>query len=396
MGTRHIMLAALLATIATAWPEAGAAAFELGDVQAVPGAHPPYVFRLPLTRNRGDGNGVPSVTVRHPPDVLGVVKNQTLELRLPNLTDVELEISYGGQTLNRLFLTRELQAADAGLTATLAWNRYRAAKAKGQARSQLAALLDEAYQRHRDWAQLDPHRAQPPFARVERERRHVLAAERGGWPPRLQVSALIDPAPAPAASPEAADPVLLEEAIGRLRAEIHSLVGEVVPWPRAFARPWPGDEPAIRPMVAALLGGLFAAGMAWLGTGYVMQRRALNRERQRRRLLAAALRHGHAALPTAAGALSLAAPAHALGHRNGAAEPRATRRRIRVLHRTRWRLQRRGPKGPARLAQPGGAGHADLLEALGDLRRELLRLQGLLPCSSKASAPPSGPGPAAR
>jgi len=106
-------LAALLATIAMAWLEAGAAAFELGDVQAVPGAHPPYVFRLPITPNRGDGGGVPSVTVRHPPDVLGVVKNQTLELRLPNLTDVELEISYGGQTLNRLFLTRELQAADA-------------------------------------------------------------------------------------------------------------------------------------------------------------------------------------------------------------------------------------------------------------------------------------------
>jgi hypothetical protein len=411
MGTRHLPLAALLATIALAWLEAGAAAFELGDVQAVPGNHPPYVFRLPIMRNSGDGSDAPSVTVRRPPDVLGVVRNQTLELRVPNLTDVELEISHGGQTLNRLFLTRELQTADARLTATLAWNRYRAAKATGQARSQLAALLDEAYQRHRDWAQLDPRRAQPPFSRVERERRQVLAADRGGQPPRLPDGALVDPAPPPPASPEAADPVLLAEEMRRLRADIHGLVGEVMPWPRAFARPWLGDEPAIRPMVAALLGGLVAAGIAWLGTGYVRQRRALKRERRRRRRLAAALRHGHAALPAAARALSLAYPPHAPGPRNGAAEPLATRRRIRVLHRTRWRLQRRGANGLAadahgpplertrrlaRLAQPGGAGHADLLAALGNLRRELLRLQGLLPCSTNASAPPSGPGPAAR
>jgi hypothetical protein len=411
MGTRHITLAALLAAIAIAWLAAGAAAFELGDVQAVPGGHPPYVFRLPLVRNSGDGSDVPSVTVRRPTDALGVVKNQTLELRLPNLTDVELEISYGGQTLNRLFLTRELQTADARLTATLAWNRYQAAKAKGQAHSQLAALVDQAYQTHRVWAQFDPRRAQPLFSRVERERRHVLAADRGGQPPRLQDIALADPTPPPPASQEAADPALLEEEMRRIRAEIHGLVGEVLPWTRAFARPWQDEAPAITPMVAALLGGMFAAGIALLGTGYVMQRRALKRERQRRRLVAAALRHGHAALPAAARALSLAYPADAAGHRNGAAEPLATRRRMRVSHRTRWRLQRRGAKGLAdaahappleqtrrlaRLAQPGGAGHADLLEALGNLRRELLCLQGLLPCSTNASAPPSGPGPAAR
>ena len=400
MGTRHSTLAAMLAAIAVAWLEAGAAAFELGDVQAVPSGHPPYVFRLPIVRTSGDGSGVPSVTVRYPTDVLGVVKNQTLELRLPNLTDVELEISYGGQTLNRLFLTRELQTADARLTATLAWHRYRAAKAKGRAPSQLTALVDEAYQTHRDWVQLEPRRAQPLFSRVERERRQVLAADRGGQPPRLQDIALADPAPPPPASQDAADPLLLEEEMRRIRADIHGLVGQVMPWTRAFARPWQDDEHAITPTVAALLGGVLAAAIALLGTGYVMQRRARKRERQRRRLLAVARRNGHEAL-------ALAYPAHAPGHQNGAAEPLATRRRIRVSHRTRWRLQRRGAKGLAdaahepplertkRLAQPGGAGHADLLEALGNLRRELLRLQGLLPCSTHASTPPSGPGPAA-
>ncbi len=399
MGAKYITCAAILATLAVAWPAGIATAIELGEVQALPGGHPPYVFRLPLVRNSQDGGDLPSVTVRRPTDVLGVVKNSSLELRLQNLTDVELEISYGGQILNRLFLKEELQTAHARMMAAVAWNRYRAAKAKGQTRSQVAALLNEAYQTHRAWAQLDPRRAQQPFSQVEREQRLFSAADLSRPPP----SAVGEETPSPAASHDAADPVLLEQEMRRIREEIHSLVGQVMPWMPEPARPRQDERQVVTPMIAAPLGGLFAAGMALLCAGYLMQRRALERERRRRRVLAAALRRGHQALPAASLALSLAHPAHSPGHQSGGSQPMATLRRIRVARRTR-RRQMTGEKGPtgagdappeqikpiARIAPPGNAAHAELLEALSNLRQDLIRIQGLLPCSPNAKTPPSG------
>jgi hypothetical protein len=157
-------------------------------------------------------------------------------------------------------------------------------------------------------------------------------------------------------------------------------------------------------MIAAPLGGLLAAGMALLCTGYLMQRRALERERRRRRVLAAALRRRHQALPAASLALSLAHPAHSPGHQSGGLQPMATLRRIRVAHRTGWRRQMTGEKGStgaghappeqikpiARIAPPGNAAHPELLEALSNLRQDLIRIQGLLPFSPNAKTPPSG------
>ena len=177
MRAKHITLAAILGTIAAACFEGMAPALELGDLQAVPSSHPPYVFHLLIRGSSGDGPDWSSVTVRRPGDVLCLVKNQTVELRLQHLTDVELEISAGGQLLNRLFLKGELQTAQARLTASLAWRRYQTAKAKGQTHSRLAALLNEAYQAHRAWAQLDPRGAQQPFSQAERERQLSLAAD---------------------------------------------------------------------------------------------------------------------------------------------------------------------------------------------------------------------------
>jgi hypothetical protein len=400
MGAKDLTRAAILATIAVAWLDGIAPALELGEVQAVPSGHPPYIFRLPMVRNRRDGGDMLSVTVRRPTDVLGLVKNSTLELRLQNLTDVELEISYGGQTLNRLVLKDELQTAHARLVATLAWNRYRAAKAKGQTRAQLAALLNEAYQTHRAWAQLDPSRAQQPFSQVEREQRLFLAADLSSPPP----IALAEATPPPPASQDAADPLALEQEMRLIREEIRGLVGQVIPWVRESARPWQDAGQALTPTVAALLGGLLAAGIALLGTGYLIQRRALKRERQRRRVLAAAIRRGHQALPAASLALSLAPPAHAPGPRSGASEPVVTVRRIRVAHRTRRRMRTGGMKAPTdagreppeqtrrvvRMAHPGSAAPAGLLAALSNLRQELIRIQGLLPSSTNANIPPSG------
>ena len=51
------------------------------------------------------------MTVRQPHDTLSFVKQHVVELRLRALADVELEVSYGGQTLNRLLPKSELQAA---------------------------------------------------------------------------------------------------------------------------------------------------------------------------------------------------------------------------------------------------------------------------------------------
>ena len=86
-------------------------AIELGELQAVPSNSPPYIFRLPLLTPLHGASAIATVTVRQPPDTLAFVKQHVVELRLRALTDVELEVSYGRQTLNRLLPKSELQAA---------------------------------------------------------------------------------------------------------------------------------------------------------------------------------------------------------------------------------------------------------------------------------------------
>ena len=90
---------------------AQALAIEFGELHAVPSNSPPYIFRLPLITPLHGPSAVAAVTVRRPPDTLSFVKQHVVELRLRSLTDVELEVSYGGQTLNRLLPKSELQAA---------------------------------------------------------------------------------------------------------------------------------------------------------------------------------------------------------------------------------------------------------------------------------------------
>ncbi len=58
------------------------------------------------------------VALAEPQDALSFVRHNRLELRLRALSDVELEVTQGRQTLNRLLLKSELQAARARLGTT--------------------------------------------------------------------------------------------------------------------------------------------------------------------------------------------------------------------------------------------------------------------------------------
>jgi hypothetical protein len=110
MGMAHIALVVVVVA-SIGGGAAQALAIELGELQAVPSNSPPYIFRLPLITPLHGPSASAAVTVRQPPDTLSFVKQHVVELRLRSLTDVELEVSYGGQTLNRLLPKSELQAA---------------------------------------------------------------------------------------------------------------------------------------------------------------------------------------------------------------------------------------------------------------------------------------------
>jgi hypothetical protein len=71
------------------------------------------------------------VVVRRPGTVLWFVANNTLELHLLELADVELEVSHGGQTVNRLLLKTELQAARARMLSGTRRDHDQTAKAPG-------------------------------------------------------------------------------------------------------------------------------------------------------------------------------------------------------------------------------------------------------------------------
>ena len=176
------------------------------------------------------------MTVRQPPDTLSFVKQHVVELRLRSLTDVELEVSYGGQTLNRLLPKSELQAARMRLEMAPASNPSLPARAKGRDR---------------------------PFA----EATAVAQAPEG-----------------------ASDRSLIEREIEGIRQEIQRLVERVTPW-EGFSPPV-GDrgESAITAVLTLMLGGFFIVGVTSLIMGYMMQRRAIDRERRRRRALTLSIR----------------------------------------------------------------------------------------------------------
>ncbi|HEX2187153.1 MAG TPA: hypothetical protein VHN78_16795, partial [Chloroflexota bacterium] len=284
MGVKHLTCAAVVVASALL-VAAPVMAIELGELQAVPSGQASYVFRLAIAASPHAADP-PAVTVHRPQDAISVVTPNRLELRLRSLTDVELEVSHGGQTLNRLLLRSELQAARAHLDAATAWKRYQVAKARGAPRPQLTALLDSAYHAHQTWGQFDPVAARQPLAQVEQERLRVPTA--GGRQPELDapeaasreppVAAITRPAATTAGSLDGAG---LERELQALREEMHHLAG------RATASLGGGPPPAhpapqvAPPLLTLLLGGVVLVGVTSLCTGYVLQRRAVERQRRR-------------------------------------------------------------------------------------------------------------------
>jgi hypothetical protein len=397
MGTWPVILAALLGAAPLAPPGSAYAAISLGEPQAVRSSAPPYIFRLPLTFQPRHHGETAAVTVRSPADALSFIKRNILELRLQRLTDVEIEISHAGQTLNRLLLKTELHRARARLEATTAWKTYQAAKARDQSTTRLAALLETALETHHVWARLDPVAARRPLALIAQERTTILPTQSQhteAFP--VQKTPMHEETPPPTTAIPAVNATVLEQELRVIRAEIQTLVGHVLPWDHEVP-----EVPLVGPLsvtsaLALLLGGLVMAGTASLVTGYLMQHRALERERQRRRLFAAAIRRARQALPPSSLALSRVDSSPLPGPLGPARKSRV--RHVHVSHSTRRRFQRwkhvdRGgmahessleeqTRFVAQIAQVRGTASAELLTALGNLRHELISLRLMFPVAA--------------
>jgi hypothetical protein len=337
---QHIALTVVAITSLLASATQGMA-IELGELQALPSRHPPYIFRLSIRSSARSLADTPAVRVRQPQDALSVVRNNVLELRLGSLTDVELEVSANGQTLNRLLLTSELLAARARLSVATASLRPQPAPAIGPDAPTVAAR---------------PLTASPPGT-VARS--------------------------------------LLEHEVHGIRQEMQTLVGRVTPW--QGLSPTAGHSAAhTAPVFEWMLWGALVAGVALLCTGYAMQRRAVARQRQRQRALLEAVRCLRGEGRSGA-ALWSALP--------GSQE--ANMRRVRVLQTARRRVRAlslrcdtshtpaaQHTRAVGRISQTKTSAPTEVVEALANLRRELLRLQRLLPTSTTVDNPTSPRGPA--
>lgn len=312
-------------------------ALEVGELQAVPSNSPPYIFRLPISTPPHGPSAIAAVTVRRPPDALSFVKRNVLELRLRALTDVELEVSQGGQTLNRLLLKSELQAARTRLEAAPTSHSPQPTRAKGR----------------------DP--------------------------------ALAEATPLASASAGTPEHTLRERELDEIRREFQNLVGRVTPWQGLSPPAGSTGESSASMVFTLMLGGLFGAGITSLAIGYVMQRHAVAWARQRRRVLALSVRRrrdrlaaGVPILPAVQPAPWSRAPRAALAPAavmGGVRPSQQTPRRSRLLARTSQRV----PSAPA-----------DLVEALAQLRRELMRLQRRPPTSAIPENPEVRSGQASR
>jgi hypothetical protein len=312
-------------------------AIELGELHAVPSHSPPHLFRLPLLAPPHAASVRAEVTVRHPADTLAFVKHRMVELRLRTLADVELEVSFAGQTLNRLILRSELQAAQMRAEWVSASNLFLPAKAKG---------------RDRQWSEAMPSVQQAAGA---------------------------------------SDHSLIEREMEGIRQEIHTLVARVAPWQGAT----PLEEPRVGVPVAAVLmlvlGGCFIVAVASLTLGSMLQGRAIARQQRRREALTVAIRQMRDQQAVEASILPALPPVPQSQAPNEALVPVAMMHRVRVVQKTRRRLRLWAPgnrrslapqqdvkplRPQARTCRPGSSTPAELLHALAQLRGELMRLQG--------------------
>jgi hypothetical protein len=401
MGVKHAALTVLLCMGAVA-VSGRAIAITLGELQARPSHPPPYVFRLAILSAPHGSLDIPAVTVRQPQDALSFVKNNTLELQLRSLTDVELEVSHAGQTLNRLLMKHEFQAARAPLEAALAWDHYQTAKAKGAPRLRLAALLDTAYQSYQAWRQFDPTAARHPLAQVTRERLRFLAeSPRHADPTGQEAPPGVSQPPAgllPGAGTDgAAGRTVLERETEIIREAMHELMVRVTPWPETEGSRWPGQGGKTTSLVPLLLGGVFIAGLTSLFTSHLMQRSLANQARRRRRVLVEAARLAGAEHTPGPPRLGEGQMTQFLMRRSVPPQRAAVVRHLRVSHKIKRRIRLRPRHVPRESPPPRVAEHAaavapislpralapaELSEALGNLRQALLHLRHQLPPSS--------------
>jgi hypothetical protein len=387
MRVKHLALAMLLGANGCVLPGM-AVALTLGELQASPRHPPPYVFRLPILATFHDSGEAPAVIVRRPQDALSFVKNNMLELRLRALTDVELEVSHGGQTLNRLLMKRELQGARASLEAAMAWEHYQTAQAKGLPRLRLAALLETAYQSHRAWNRFDPAAAREPLAQVAQERLRLIAVDPGLSDPKDRAEQVPEMGP-----DDATNRPMHEREMELIREEIHRLMRQVMPWPAAEVSPAPRDGDNATALLPILLVGMLMAGFSLLFVAYMMWRWVTDQARRRRLVVAAVglKRAAHSAATSRLGAEQLARlPAPRPVPRQRV----AVVKRLRVSHKITRRVRFQPGHAPqtslppqviasttamAPVSPSGSSAPAELSEALGNLRQALLRLRRLIP-----------------
>ncbi len=345
MGVKHIALVVMaLANLLSSAPQA--VALELGELQAVTGNYPPYVFRLIIISSQHGPTDIPAVTVRQPRDVLSLVKHNGLELRLPALADVELEIHQGGQTLNRLLLKSELVAA--------------------RARLEIATTAV---------------RHQP-----------VVAKDRQA--PAVEARPLTSAAVGPL------DQALLEHEMQQIRQTIQTLVGRVTPWEGLLTPAWTDEERAVAPVFTLTLWGGLSIGLASLFIGYMLRRQTI--DHQQRHLLEASIRRLRGQLMSGELTRRSSPRAQLSRYQPEALGSVTVKRHVRLLQKTRRRLRVRtsrhsyeaiqaGTVGQsqisARLSQTKPLAPAEVVEALGHLRRELINLQCQLPHLSSSESP---------
>jgi hypothetical protein len=391
MRERHLRLVMGFTALATVMASGGLA-MELGELQAVPGAPPPYVFRLAIHRSPEDRAESPAVAVRRPHTALSVVKKNMLELQLPSLMDVELEVSSGAQTLNRLLLKAELQAAHSRMEATTAWSRVLTAKTQQAPRAQMAALLETAYQTHRTWAQFDPA-AQQELARVARERQRFHMA------PVRQVQA--DPEESrgrgeglgeePLATSEATSIVrgeAVEHEMRTIREAISGLLVGVAPWGGVETPAWGWAEGSIGGWQGLSLVGVCLLGVTSLLTGCILQRRLSKQAAQRRRVLRVMERQTPMSLRRRLPELATGTRVQATAGYAAVRRSTTVIHHVRVSQRIRLQPLRRRqeciPSPPVRAIPPTSGNlpsrahtPSALIDALERLRAELLNLQRL-------------------